>query len=155
MKKFPKMENNSKNKDSKRTRSKMKIQVTTKMKIFKDQKVWSNKIWISEINNKEIKMKILVTKIFRAIKMKTQIHKKMMKKRDLIWMVVTKSSKMYLMILETLLNILKKRKSQSSNNSKNLKNPSKITKRLLINKKRKNSSQKAAKVSAIKKDELF
>lgn len=155
MKKFPKMENNSKNKDSKRTRSKMKIQVTTKMRIFKDQKVWSNKIWISEINNQEIKMKILVTKIFRAIKMKTQIHKKMMKKRDLIWMVVTKSSKMYLMILETLLNILKKRKSQSSNNSKNLKNPSKITKRLLINKKRKNSSQKAAKVSAIKKDELF
>lgn len=155
MKKFPKMENNSKNKDSKRTRSKMKIQVTTKMKIFKDQKVWSNKIWISEINNQEIKMKILVTKIFRAIKMKTQIHKKMMKKRDLIWMVVTKSSKMYLMILETLLNILKKRKSQSSNNSKNLKNPSKITKRLLINKKRNNSSQKAAKVSAIKKDELF
>lgn len=158
-KKFQKMENNLKrNKDFQRAnncKEKTKIQKVIKTRTLKDWKAWSNKIWTLVMNKWKMKNKILVTKKdFKTTKMKIQTQNKTSKKMNLIYKVGTNNSKMYSMILEIHPNILKRRKSLLVSHSKNLKSPSKITKRLPTNKKRKTSSQKVTKASKIKEDDV-
>lgn len=81
----------------------------------------------------------------RIIKTKILTLKEKRMKRNQTWKVETKSSKMCLMISETLLNTLKRRENQLESYSKSRENQLKTIKRWHINNRKKISRTRIAK----------